>query len=115
MAQVREAGDAAWILYDGECPFCSHYIRMLRLRRAVGEVATIDARLHSPQRREAVAAGLDPSRGMVLKLAGRLYHGADCLHRLALLTSPISPLNRLTARLFASPRAARLLYPLRIV
>ena len=35
---------ANWIAYDGECPFCSAYLQMVRLRDAVGPVALINVR-----------------------------------------------------------------------
>ena len=34
----------AMIIYDGDCVFCSHYVRFVRLRETVGPVALIDAR-----------------------------------------------------------------------
>ena len=39
------------------------------------------------------------------------YHGHDCIHMLALLSTPSSAFNRLNAARFRAPRAARLLYP----
>ena len=32
------------IIYDGECPFCSSYVTLLRIRQNVGSVALLDAR-----------------------------------------------------------------------
>ncbi|CAN0407117.1 unnamed protein product, partial [Scytosiphon promiscuus] len=32
------------IVYDGECPFCSQYVKMLRIHESVGTVRLIDAR-----------------------------------------------------------------------
>jgi hypothetical protein len=48
---------------------------------------------------------------MVLKLDGRLYHGADCIHMVALLSTPSSWFNRVNAAMFRSRTASRLLYP----
>lgn len=101
-----------WVVYDGACPFCSRYVSLVRLRDAVGTVELVDARRGGPLVDEIRAAGLDLNRGMVLKMDGRLYGGADCIHRLALLSTRSDRFNRLTATLFSSPTAARLLYPL---
>ncbi len=100
-----------WIVYDGQCPFCSRYVRLVRLKETLGHVALIDAREGGPQVEEARKAGLDLDDGMVPKLEGRLYHGADCIHMLALLSTPSSRFNRLNAALFRSHTASRILYP----
>jgi predicted DCC family thiol-disulfide oxidoreductase YuxK len=99
------------IVYDGQCPFCSRYVALLRLREALGRVALIDARQGGPLVDEIRAAGLDLDDGMVLKMDGRLYHGDECIHRLALLSTPSGLFNRVNAAMFRSPTASRLLYP----
>jgi predicted DCC family thiol-disulfide oxidoreductase YuxK len=99
------------IVYDAECPFCSAYVRMLRLRAAAGAVRLIDARSDYPIVAEIRAAGLDLDRGMVLKMDGRLHHGDACLNRLALMSTGSGAFNRINRAIFSSPRAARWLYP----
>lgn len=100
-----------WLLYDGECPFCSRYVRHVRLREAVGPITLADAREHAALVDEVRRLGFDVDTGMVLKLDGNYYHGADCIHALALLTTPSGGFNRLNAWMFRSATAARLLYP----
>lgn len=100
-----------WILYDGECPFCSSYVGMVRLRDSIGPIRLLDARQGGPELEEVRAAGLDVDEGMVLKLSGELFHGDACIHRLALLTTPSGPFNRLNAWVFKSEARSRLLYP----
>jgi predicted DCC family thiol-disulfide oxidoreductase YuxK len=103
-------GDA-WLVYDGDCPFCSRYVQYLRLRQAAGPVRLVNAREGGPLVDELQRAGLDLDEGMVLKLGGRYYHGADCIHALALLSSGSDLFNRINAKLFRSPRLSRVLYP----
>lgn len=105
------ADPQAWLIYDGECPFCSAYVKLLRLREAVGTVNLVDAREGGPLVAELERKGLDLDEGMVLKIGDRLYHGDDCIHALALMTSPVGLFNRITAAIFRSPARARLLYP----
>jgi predicted DCC family thiol-disulfide oxidoreductase YuxK len=93
--EQRPDPDQQWLLYDGECPFCAAYVSMVRLRDAVGPMPLINAREGGPELREARAAGLDLDEGMVLKFDGRLYHGQDCVNRLALITTPSGGFNRL--------------------
>ncbi|MGF1553065.1 MAG: DCC1-like thiol-disulfide oxidoreductase family protein [Paracoccaceae bacterium] len=100
-----------WLLYDGECPFCSAYVGMLRLRDSIGPVRLIDAREGGPELAEVRAAGYAIDQGMAFKLDGRIHHGDDCIHRLALLTTPSGSFNRLNAWIFRSETRSRLLYP----
>jgi hypothetical protein len=61
---------------------------------------------------EAINAGLDLDEGMVLKYGGRLYHGADCLNMLSLLSSRQGWLNSLMALAFSRSGIARMVYPM---
>jgi predicted DCC family thiol-disulfide oxidoreductase YuxK len=100
------------IVYDGECPFCAAYVRMVRLRTAVGPVTMVDARTGShPVMAKISAAGLDLDAGMVVALHGQLYHGDAALTVLASLTTPSGLFNRLSGWLFRSPARARVIYP----
>lgn len=101
-----------WLLYDGACPFCSAYVKMVRLRDSIGPVRLVDAREGGPELAELKAAGLDVNEGMALKLGGQIHHGDDCINRVALLTTPSGVFNRLNAWVFRSERRSRALYPL---
>lgn len=102
----------AWLVYDGDCPFCSRYVKYMRLRESVGALDLVNARDGGPLVEEIVRAGLDLDEGMVLKLGGRYYHGADCIHALALLSGEADWFNRINAAIFRSPGLSRALYPL---
>ncbi|HEX6145038.1 MAG TPA: DCC1-like thiol-disulfide oxidoreductase family protein [Geminicoccaceae bacterium] len=101
----------AWIVYDGQCPFCSRYVALLRLRAALGQVVLVNAREGGPLVEEIERAGIDLNEGMVLKMDGELHHGDACIHRLALLSTPSGWFNRLNGAVFGHRRAARVLYP----
>ena len=111
MATEPTTDPAAVIVYDGECPFCSRYVALLRLRDSVGPVRLLNAREPDPIVTELRSAGYDLDEGMVLKYGGRTYHGADCIMMLAMLSTPVGPFNRVNAAIFRSPTASRLLYP----
>lgn len=110
-ALTAAAAGQAWLVYDGECPFCSAYVRYVRVRESVGRLHLVDARQPHPMAEEARALGLDLDQGMALKLGDRYYHGADCINVLALLSTGSGPFNRLNSAIFRSPTASRLLYP----
>src|SRR2546423_970043 len=74
------------IVYDGDCPFCSSYVALLRLREQY-DVHLVDAR-----RQPAVAAryGLDLNEGMIVELEGTVHHGARAIRP----RSTIAPAGR---------------------
>jgi predicted DCC family thiol-disulfide oxidoreductase YuxK len=99
------------IVYDGECPFCSNYVQLLRLRDALGPVQLLDARQGGALVDQLVNDGYDLDEGMALIMAHRVYHGADCINRLAVLSTPSNIFNRLNAAVFRSEFLSKLLYP----
>jgi len=103
--------DEILIIYDGQCPLCTAYVRMQRLKALAGRIRLIDARSGHPVVAEIRRAGLDLDEGMAMKLGGELLHGAEVINRLALLTGPSGLVNRLWYWVFRSPARARLLYP----
>jgi predicted DCC family thiol-disulfide oxidoreductase YuxK len=100
------------IVYDGDCPFCSRYVTLLRLNEALGPVDLLNARHGGALVTEIYRCGLDLDQGMVLILNGELYHGADCMHRLALLTTPSDAFNRLNVWIFRSRVSSNVFYPM---
>lgn len=101
----------AVVVYDGDCPFCSRYVALVRLRDSVGPVRLVNAREPDPLVADLRRQGYDLDEGMILLYGGRTYHGADCITMLAMLSTPVGPFNRLNAAIFRSPTASRLLYP----
>lgn len=99
------------ILHDGACPLCRFYVRRLRLERAAGPVEIVDARSGDPRVAELAAAGYDLDAGMVAVIDGRILHGDEAVHGLALLSTPVDAFNRLNRRILARPALARALYP----
>lgn len=110
-AQEDPERDGAVIVYDGACPFCTRYARLVTLRQAVGPVTLLDARQGGPLVSRLAAEGYDLDEGMVLLYGGQTYHGGDCLHMLALLSGGGGAANRLWAAVFRRPGTARRLYP----
>ena len=99
------------LVYDGDCPFCASYVKLVRIREACGALTLLDAREGGPTVDALVAAGYDLDEGMVLKIGETYYHGADCIHALALMGSSSGLFNRFNAWIFATSGRARLLYP----
>lgn len=112
MSPIKADKGTAWLVYDGECPFCDAYVRHLRVSEAVGGLHLVNARQGGRVVEEVQARGFDLDRGMVVKLGGQFYHGAECMHVLASLSTRSGFFNRLNAALFASPTVSRWIYPL---
>lgn len=101
-----------FIVYDGECPFCSSYVRFLNLRKALGAVELVDARSGHPVVQRLLAAGYDLDEGMALVDGDTIHHGEACINRLALMSTSSGWFNRLNAAIFRNRAASRALYPL---
>jgi len=111
MNETPAAAPDNWLLYDGECPFCSRYVQFVRLRETAGPVRLINARDGGPEFEEVLDQGLDLNEGMVLKMSGQMYHGQDCIHALALLSAPKGAFSKFNGWVFRSKARAAVLYP----
>lgn len=95
------------IIYDGQCPLCSSWVRMTRLRLHADTVELIDARSNDPRVEALAAMGYDLDAGMILRCDRTIYHGAEAMRMLAELTDePGMP-----TRLIRSPQMASRVYP----
>lgn len=99
------------IVYDGDCPFCSAYVRMMRLREAVGPVRLVDARTEAPLVARLMAEGYDLDRGMVVQTGDAVHYGDSAVHVLSLMTTRSGIFNRLMRAVFSRKRVARAIYP----
>lgn len=99
------------IIYDGQCVFCSAYVKLLRLRSAVGTVELLDARQGGIAALAERELKLDLNEGMLVLYQGRHYCGSDAMNLLSLLSSSSGTLNRIVAAVFRSPTLSRMLYP----
>ncbi len=105
-----------WLVYDGDCPFCTAGARIYRLRQSVGELHIVNARdIAGSELKAAIDAhGFDLNKGSVARFEGRLYHGKDALHLLAMLGSDSGFLNRLNVALFRNRATIAFAYPLMV-
>ena len=99
------------IVYDGDCPFCQAYVKMLRLK-AQYSVELINARDDHPLVIDITKAGLDLDEGMVVELDGQFYHGDNAMHIMVLMTTDSGVLRRLTKWTFKSKWRSQHLYPI---
>jgi predicted DCC family thiol-disulfide oxidoreductase YuxK len=82
----RPAGELV-VVYDGECPFCTQFVKLQKIRQSAGQVTLNDARNFMSDVEAARQAGLDLDQGMLVFWKGNVYEGGDAINILALLGS----------------------------
>ena len=100
------------MVYDKECPACNNYCQVVNIREAVGNLRIINARDDSDVMKEITEQGLDIDQGMILKMDGQFYYGADAIHALALISTRSGIFNRLNYWLFKSKNISSVFYPI---
>ena len=108
---LSELQNRTVVIYDGECPFCSRYVHYQRLKEVLPNIELLNARQWPQLIMAFQKAGLPLDQGMALVLNNQLYYGAECLNRLAMLSSRIGAFNKLNALIFSSAKTSKLLYP----
>jgi predicted DCC family thiol-disulfide oxidoreductase YuxK len=72
-----------YLLYDGECPVCSGFVKFAEFRRRHTHLQLLDARHEPGLVAELRRDGYEINDGMVLVVDGQLYYGADASKKLA--------------------------------
>lgn len=99
------------VYYDGDCPFCSKYVTLMRLKETVGQVKLVDLRNDQSAKEELISEGFDLDKGMVVEMDGYRVEGAEAVNQLALLSTPSSLFNRFNKMVMSSKSIANVLYP----
>lgn len=99
------------IIYDGACPFCRAYVRLLRLRQAIGPVELLSAREADPRIAQYQQQGYELDQGMLVVMSGVVHAGADAMQVLALCSTRAGWFNRCNRLVFSSACLSRWFYP----
>lgn len=94
------------VIYDGECPFCSRYVTLLKLREKGIDVRLHDAREKTTLEKFPDAKSYDLNEGMLAIWLGDYYHGPDAIHIISALSS-----NAPLGFLLRNECTSRALYP----
>jgi predicted DCC family thiol-disulfide oxidoreductase YuxK len=99
-----------YLLYDGECPACSAYVAMSRLRQLYPGLQVLDARTEPSLVADLRRRGYEINVGMVLCLDGVIHFGPEATRMIALLgkASPARWRRLTLAALGSAPWSARL-------
>lgn len=116
MQQLSELqNNLTYVLYDGDCPVCSRFVRFIRFREAVGEVVLLDCRQYASLLSDLKAKGYNLNDGMLLSYQGQLFYGDKAVHMMALLSSPSNAFNRMNAFIFKRAGVVKYLYPVLVL
>ena len=99
------------LVYDKECVACKYYCQIIQIREDLGDLKLVDAREKSDILDEVTQLGLDMDRGIVLRMKDKIFHGAEAIHALALISSRSNLFNRTNYWIFKSKTRAALLFP----
>lgn len=111
-AQRSEPADAAFLLYDGECPFCSFYARKSKFETQIGQpLKVIDANQAPDLVGELRKKGCDIEEGMILVFDGRRHQGEAAMMVLEAMTTGDDWFNRFARWFSSNPTRVRILYP----
>ena len=111
LTSMKNEKDTIVVIYDGECPFCANYVKLMNLRNTVGRVTLIDARSEAASIKALVGQGYDLNEGMAVVFGGSVYYGKDAVTFLSSLTHTRNWAGRLLSKLLSNPSRAALLYP----
>ena len=89
---MSKPGD--YVLYDGECPACAHYIAASGIRDKRPDVTLIDARSNPDLVAQHGSAGRDIDDSMIVVVDGVTYCGAAATQKIAEVGVPSTPYGR---------------------
>jgi len=109
MKDANAPHDDVTLIYDGECPVCTAY--SCNVDAGPAQLNLVNARSDNAEVQKAIDAGFDLDEGMVVLHQGKLYHGAEAMHRMAILSPKSGLRNRLNRLMFGNLTIARATYP----
>lgn len=100
-----------YVIYDGDCYFCNHFIRAMRIKNIIDDLILVNARTDDYQ--ELLNdQQFDLNEGMLVIIGDKYYHAAEAASILAALTTPLTLFNKLNYALFNSKITAKYWYPI---
>mgnify|MGYP003657966760 CR=1 FL=1 len=97
------------VVYDSQCPICTHFACAIR---DDAKVTLVDGRQASPLIQNINERGLDIDRGSVVYVDGNYLYGADAFQYLALHVKSKGLFGALCRHMFRHKFIARAVYPM---
>ncbi len=99
------------VVYDGECPLCRTYVKLINPDDSIGSVDLVDARHPGVVRQELTRRGFDLDQGMVVITDEQVYFGGAAVSQLSRVGRRNHWLNRFFFLLFRSELSSSFFYP----
>lgn len=109
---MEEQKEELQLVYDDQCPVCRNYCTGLQKETKNNGLTLIDARKSSPVMDEITTRKLDMDEGMVLKVNGQLFYGAEAIHELSKRKKTSGFYGWINRLFFSSSILAAFFYPL---
>ena len=104
--------DKTLFIYDGECPFCNHFAKLLEFKSSIPSLQIINGRENLEQLTELYKKGYDLNKGAILIRNGKIKHGADAISLICSeLNEPNDSLLKLLRIIFTSNKRSKVLFP----
>lgn len=100
------------LVYDGGCPFCSHFAVLSELRGGIPGLRIVDGRDAAELRQRLAERGFHLRDGAMLLQGEQVLHGAAAITWICERLRPSAPLLQVLGPLFRGPKRGRHLYPL---
>jgi len=107
---MDNSSHTVYVIYDGECPFCSDYVKGMRVKQVTDKLQLINARKESYQYL-LKEQSYNLNEGMLVIIDGQYYHAAAAVQILSMMTTPLTVLNKINYLLFRHPLIAKFYYP----
>ena len=108
---MKLASDTLQILYDGDCPFCSNFVALYRIKENVGNVELTNVRERPDLVKDVRAMGYEINDGMIAIWQNKHYYGADAVSLMSMLSADKGAFAKLNRAMFTNPKVAGAVYP----
>ncbi|NEO17474.1 MULTISPECIES: DCC1-like thiol-disulfide oxidoreductase family protein [unclassified Moorena] len=100
------------IVYDGDCPFCTEFVKLIKIREKIRSIDIVNAR-ESPVLRDRLArSGYDLNEGMAVIIDDHdVLFGADAVTALAAWSEDMSTFKRIVFSIMRKKNIMRRIYP----
>ena len=99
-------------IFDGECPFCSHFAELLELKSSLPEFEILDGRKNLALLSQLYNQGFDLNKGAILISDKKIMHGADAIYWICTeIKDPSDSLLEVLRIIFTSNKRTKFLFP----
>ena len=99
-------------IYDGECPFCNHFAKLLELKSGIPDISIVDGRENITKIIDLYEKGFDLDKGAILLIGNKIFHGAKAINWIcSQIQNPSDELLKLLSLTFSSNKRTEIIFP----